>query len=98
MRSGKIIAHHRHGQGKISAHALTSLRCGPIGDTGASRRMADTFVDCQPYVSLAGIDDRRTRDPRGNVMSSEDESHIHRRTRGKGSRDIVAPKREFGDG
>ena len=86
MRAGKIVAHHRHGKGKISAHRLTVMRAGGIGDTGATRAVADMFVDPMPYVSLAGINVDRTLDRRGNTMKAHDESHIQRRTRGHATR------------
>jgi hypothetical protein len=85
MRAGKIVAHHRHGKGKISAHALTVLRPGPIGETGATTAVAEMFVDVAPHFSLKGIDIDRQHDRRANTMRVTDESHIQRRTRGRSS-------------
>jgi hypothetical protein len=110
MRTGKIIHQHRAGKGKTSVHRLTVLRAGPIGDTGAGKRVADMFVDPSPYLSMSGLDIERTRDPRGNTMRNGDESHIQSRTGGKhtpkqhdarshhnGSVNLVA-KGQFGNG
>lgn len=81
-RAEKLIAHHRHGQGKLSAHRMSVLRTGPLGDIGAGYA-ADMFVDPMPYLSLKGVNVDREYDRRGNVMRATDESHIQKRTRGK---------------
>jgi hypothetical protein len=93
MRAGKIVAHHRHGKGPLGVHRLTVLRPGPIGDTGAGKRVADMFVDIAPHLSLNGLDPERTYDRRGNTMRDGDESHIQKRTRGKSG---AAPLTEKG--
>jgi hypothetical protein len=64
-------------------HRLTVIRPGGIGDTGASKAVADMFVDVSPYLSMRGVDIHREYDRRGNVMKVHDESHIQRRTRGR---------------
>ena len=98
MAAKKHVSHRRHGQGKISSHRLTPFRAGPrVGETFATARMADTFVDVYPYVSLKGVDTERTYDRRGDTMNATDESHIQHRTRGHKHRAIVA-KGQFRDG
>lgn len=82
MRAGKIISHSREGQGKLSAHRLTVMRPGPLGDHNAGKA-ADMFVDPMPYLSLRGIDTERSYNRRGNTMRAVDESHIQHRTKGK---------------
>jgi hypothetical protein len=82
MRAGKIVAEYRHGKGKTSVHRLTVLRAGPIGDTGVSRKAADTFVDIAPHLSLKGLDINHTYDRRGSTMRAVDESHVQSRTGG----------------
>ena len=89
-RTGKL----RQVRRESTAARLTVLRPGPIGDTGAGKRMADAFVDVFPYVSLAGIDPDRDRQPLGDVMGAMDESHIHSRTRGKHARSIAGLVRD----
>jgi hypothetical protein len=94
----KIVAHHRHGKGKIGVHRLTALRAGDkFGESSASSRMADTFVDVFPYLSLKGLDINRLYDRRGNVMSSADESHIQRRTNGHRGAGAITAKGQFRD-
>ena len=103
MRAGKLSGRHRRGVGKTSVHRLTVLRPGPVGDTGATERMANTFIDVFPYVSLHGVDVNRTYDRRGGgVMGAADESRIHSRTKGKVKparipAGLVAPKGQFDD-
>jgi hypothetical protein len=77
-RTGKILGDDRHGD----VHRLTTLRPGPIGDTGAGKRAADMYVDPSPYISLDGIKPDRDRPSFGNVMGARDESHVQHRTRG----------------
>jgi hypothetical protein len=89
VRAGKIVAHHRHGKGRVSAHRLTVIRPGPIGDTGASAKVADMFIDVTPYVSMLGINIHREYDRRGNTMKAHDESHVQRRTRGRSGGKLV---------
>lgn len=83
MPARKIVNQHRAGKGKTGVHRLTVLRSGPIGATGASRQMADTFVDIAPHMSLKGLEIDRMYDRRGNTMRDGDESHIQSRTKGK---------------
>lgn len=97
-RSGKIIAHHRHGQGKLSAHALTVIRPGPIGDAGMRPPVAEQYVDPWPQLSARGLDIDRKRDPRGNIARTRDESHIQKRTRGRHGGHIKDSRTHHRDG
>jgi hypothetical protein len=99
MRAGKIIAHHRGGQGRIKASALTALRPGDrFGHDHATDRMADTFVDVFPYLSLKGLNTERLMDRRGDVLGSHDEAHIQKRTRGHRGAGAIVAKGQFRDG